>query len=107
MSIKLNSVQRKYDYDTDNNKNLTDNILFNRGCIGWNNCWVNTEYAAPWNKLIAVLLRHCREATANSMFIFFDSNLVVCGCDITVREEDEGTPHRACLQQLLQNASGS
>ncbi|KAL6705876.1 hypothetical protein ACN47E_006336 [Coniothyrium glycines] len=72
-AIRLGGVQCKIDASAANNQKVLDNDWFNGGCLkfdGTKGCWVLAEYGDNAKKAVNILLGHCREAQANTVFMF-------------------------------------
>jgi hypothetical protein len=88
MAISLSGLQCKY--TTEYYHKLIDNNLFNGGCKGKNDCWVMEEYAADANKWAVIILEHCREATANSVFMFLTAILLFVSATLVYVKKRKG-----------------
>ncbi|KAF1831848.1 hypothetical protein BDW02DRAFT_36521 [Decorospora gaudefroyi] len=91
-AIKLGGVDCNNVDDLDNVKKLVNNEWFNGGCRklgdGEKYCWTNVHYGGndDGKKLADVYSGHCKEAQADTVFMFLTAVvLLVCGVMVWLR----------------------
>jgi hypothetical protein len=80
-AVKLKGVSCKWDaFDSDNNLKLAANELFNGGIWhfdGEDYVWVGQQYENDPEKLLDVVVGHCRESQADLVFMFMTAVLLI------------------------------
>ncbi|EMD65733.1 hypothetical protein GGP41_010596 [Bipolaris sorokiniana] len=72
--------------DPGNLKKMAENEWFNGGCHGSGFCWNNYKYGKNLSKAIAVYEGHCKEAKADTVFMFLTAVvMIVCALLVWLR----------------------
>jgi hypothetical protein len=81
LALKLKGVTCKvWTSERSNDEKLINNDLFNGGCQKFGKetfCWVGSQYQSNVNKMVAIILGHCRESQAVMVFMFLAAVLLI------------------------------
>lgn len=77
MAIKLNGVKCEVNGSDDNSEKIVWNDMFNGGCRKDDICWLYYQYQDNPQKAVDIVVGHCREAQADTVFMFLTAVLLL------------------------------